>query len=90
MHRFPITTIYSLLTCSFQARRHLKKKNTNGDSVKVIQPEDEMSSLVANDIVKYGGVVYETETSTIENDFIAYARRQVVSNTCLTLASWIC
>lgn len=52
----------------------MKKKNTNGDSVKVVQPEDDMPSLVANDIVKYGGVVYESEASKIEKDFLDYAR----------------
>ncbi|KAI7897697.1 uncharacterized protein BX663DRAFT_527245 [Cokeromyces recurvatus] len=60
-------------------RKH-KKKTLNGNIVKIVQQEDNMSFHEANDIVKYGSVIYSLPTSSIENDFLNYARKFVLYN----------
>jgi hypothetical protein len=47
----------------------------NGQPVKVIQEEDDVTFQEAEDIVKYGGVVHTMSTTMIENQFLDYARR---------------
>ncbi|KAI9477861.1 MAG: hypothetical protein EXX96DRAFT_568470 [Benjaminiella poitrasii] len=75
----PMTSIPDDWKCPrHQERSHTrkyKKKTLNGNVVKVIQQEDDMTFHEANNIVKYGSVVYSIPVSSIEADFLNYARK---------------